>query len=173
MAANFSSPWRRHPGWTIGTRSSVKSWRGRMWQTRFQTCLAIRTIAHAPRWRCRRCVSSASRKPEAYPNAHARAVPAVDDRIHLHPAGWTYVVAGHRTAHFRGSAQHQLAAPQRGSDPVGISRALQAGSVVVALGELDARTFARASRNPDDGHFSRAVFVGGAARCNCWRTARG
>ncbi len=103
---------------------------------------------------------------------NARAALAIDDRVHLHAAWRTCILAGHRTAHFGGSAQHQLASPQRGDNPVGSSRALQAGSVVVALGELVARALARASRNPDAGHFPRAVFVGGAVARNCRCTAR-
>src|SRR5882724_129217 len=67
----------------------------------------------------------------------------------------------------RRPAQHQLGDPQRSAHSMGSSRPLQAWTVVVALGELDAWAFARASRNPDAGHFSGAVLLGGAAACHC------
>src|SRR5260370_32853651 len=59
-----------------------------------------------------------------------------------------------------GPAQCRMVDSQRGADPMGLARALQAGPVVVALAELDARAFARSSGRPHACDFPRAVCLG-------------
>src|SRR5260370_17320017 len=59
-----------------------------------------------------------------------------------------------------GPAQCRMVDSQRGADPMGLARALQAGPVVVALAELDARAFARSSGRPHACDFPRAACLG-------------
>src|SRR5260370_40720272 len=59
-----------------------------------------------------------------------------------------------------GPAQCRMVDSQRGADPMGLARALQAGPVVVALAELDARAFARPSGRPQACDVPRAVCLG-------------
>src|SRR5260370_18028712 len=60
-----------------------------------------------------------------------------------------------------GPAQCRMVDSQRGADPIGLARALQAGPVVVALAELAARAFARSSGRPHALHFPPALCMRG------------